>query len=254
MDLPRNEFRAALKAGRRQIGFWCTLPDSGLVELLAGCGYDWLTIDTEHSPLDAAGITPLLQAVAPYPVSALVRPGWNDPVEIKRLLDCGAQTLLVPYVQTADEARAAVAATRYPPHGIRGVSGGSRASRFGAVRDYTARASEELCLLVQVETTETLPRIEEIAAVDGVDGMFVGPADLAASMGHPGNATHPDVRAAVIDAIRRITAAGRPAGVLSTDPETLRLADEAGAAFIAVGLDTTVLRQGALRLREGWRG
>jgi 4-hydroxy-2-oxoheptanedioate aldolase len=252
MDLPRNAFKAALKEGRRQIGLWVTIPDGGTVELLAGCGYDWLLIDTEHSPLDAVGVMPLLQAAAPYPVSAIVRPGWNDPVEIKKLLDIGAQSLLIPYVQTAEEAAAAVAAVRYPPRGIRGVAGTTRATRYGAVKDYAARAHEETCLLVQVETAEALARIEEIAAVEGVDGIFIGPADLAASMGHAGNPGHPEVRAAVLDAVARIGAAGLPAGILSLDAGLLQAAAEAGAHFIAVDVDMALLRRGAMARAAEW--
>ena len=253
MDLPRNRFKAALAAGTRQIGFWCTLPDSGLVELLAGCGYDWLLIDSEHSPVNPVAALPLLQACAASPTSAVVRPGWNDPVEIKRLLDLGAQTLLVPYVQNADEARAAAAAVAYPPVGIRGVSGASRASGYGAVKDYVQHAREEICLLVQVETEAAMAEIEDIAAVDGVDGIFVGPADLAASMGHPGDAGHPEVRKAVRDAVQRITAAGKPAGFLSTDQGYVREIVEAGACFVAVGVDAALIRRGATALLSEWR-
>lgn len=253
MDLPRNAFRAALKEGRRQIGLWCQIPDSGMVELLAGCGYDWLMIDTEHSPMRAEDTLPLMQAAAAYPVSCVVRPGWNDPVEIKKLLDCGAQTVLVPYVQTAEEAARAVAAVHYPPRGMRGVAGITRATRYGAVQGYAARAAEEICLLVQVETVDAVARIEEIAAVDGVDGVFVGPADLAASMGLAGQPSHPDVLAAVADAVGRIVAAGRPAGFLSPDPKAVSVALEAGASFVAVDVDAAILRRGALATREAWR-
>lgn len=252
MDPIENHFKARLKAGERQIGFWSTLPDSGLVELLANCGYDWLLIDSEHSPLDPAAVMPLLQASDGYPTSAVVRPGWNDKVEIKRLLDLGAQTLLVPYVQDAEEARAAVAAVRYPPAGIRGVSGGSRASRYGAIADYVKRAGEEICLLVQVETMEAAARIEEIAAVDGVDGIFIGPADLAASMGYPGEPGHAEVRKAVCDAVRRIVAAGQPAGFLSGDQGYVQEVAEAGATFLAVGVDAALLRRHAVELRKSW--
>lgn len=250
--LPRNAFKAALAERQRQIGLWCTIPDNGLMELLAGCGYDWLLLDTEHSPVERSGVLPLLQACAAYPGSPVVRPGWNDPVEIKKLLDCGAQTLLIPYVQSAAEARAAVSAIRYPPRGIRGVAGMTRASRFGAVETYALHAEEELCLLVQVETAAAVERIEEIAALDGVDGIFVGPADLAASMGHPGGSGKPEMKAAVLDAIRRITAAGKPAGVLSADQAFLEDAAEAGAVFLAVDVDAAILRRGALARRAAW--
>lgn len=252
MDLPKNRFKAGLKSGQRQIGIWCTIPDNGLVELLAGTGFDWMLIDTEHSPMDAVSMMPLLQAVAPYPVTPIVRPGWNDPVEIKKMLDCGAQSLLIPYVQNADEARAAVAATRYPPEGIRGVSGSSRATRYGAIKDYAQRAHEEICLLVQVETTEALSNIENIAAIDGVDGIFIGPADLAASMGLAGQPTHPEVKSAIVDATRRIVAAGLPAGILSPNKPLLDAAAEAGAIFIAVGVESGLLRAAALAARAEW--
>ncbi|WP_306046408.1 HpcH/HpaI aldolase/citrate lyase family protein [Nioella sp. MMSF_3534] len=253
MDLPKNAFKAALKAGRKQIGMWVSIPDSGVVELLAGCGYDWLLIDTEHSAMGAVDTMPLMQAAAPYPVSAVVRPGWNDAVEIKKLLDCGAQSLLIPYVQNAEEAAAAVAATRYPPHGIRGMAGTTRATRYGAVKDYATRAHEEICLLVQVETAEALGQIEAIAAVEGVDGIFIGPADLAASMGYPGQGSHPEVKAAVVDAVKRITAAGLPAGFLSLDPVMLDAVNAAGGKFIAVDVDMVVLRREATAKAAAWR-
>lgn len=253
MDLPRNAFKAALKAGRTQIGLWVSIPDSGVVELLAGCGYDWLLIDTEHSPMGAVDTMPLMQAAAPYPVSTVVRPGWNDPVEIKKLLDCGAQSLLIPYVQNAEEAATAVAATRYPPQGIRGMAGTTRASRYGAIKDYATRAAEEICLLVQVETAEALANIETIAAVEGVDGIFIGPADLAASMGYPGQGSHPEVKAAVLDAVHRITAAGLPAGFLSLDPAMQDAVHEAGGAFIAVDVDMALMRREATAKAAHWR-
>ncbi len=253
MDLPKNALKAALKDGRRQIGLWITIPDSGVVEMLAGCGYDWILLDTEHSAMGAVETLPLMQAAAAYKVTTIVRPGWNNPVEIKKLLDLGVQTLLIPYVQNADEARAAVAAVRYPPAGMRGVAGMTRATGYGAIADYTKRAHEEICLLVQVETAEALRHIEAIAAVEGVDGIFVGPADLAASMGHPGEPGHPAVKAAVMDAIRRIRAAGLPAGFLSLDQATLREAADAGAGFIAVDVDAALLRRGALSRLAEWR-
>ncbi|MFD1797882.1 HpcH/HpaI aldolase/citrate lyase family protein [Paracoccus aurantiacus] len=230
-----------------------SIPDGGVVEMLAGCGFDWLLLDTEHSPMDAVSTMPLMQAAAPYAVSVVVRPGWNNPVEIKKMLDSGAQTLLIPYVQNAAEAAQAVAAVRYPPAGIRGVAGSTRASRYGAVNDYIKRANDEICLLVQVETVGALENIEEIAAVDGVDGIFVGPADLAASMGHPGEPSYPEVKAAILDSIRRITLAGLPAGILSLDDAFLDEAAQAGAQFIAIGVDTVQLRRGAISALGRWQ-
>lgn len=254
MDLPRNPFKAALAAGRPQIGIWCSIPEPGHAEALAGCGFDWMLIDTEHTTASLATVQSMLQAAAPYPTHAAVRPGWNDAVEIKRLLDAGAQTLLVPYVQSADEAAAAVAAVRYPPHGRRGVAGITRATRFGMVEGYTQRADAEICLLLQVETAEALERIEEMAAVPGVDGLFIGPSDLAASMGHPGAPDHPEVRRAVLDAIGRIRAAGRPAGILSLNPAFLREAVAAGSLFTAVDVDAAILYRHARELARAWKG
>ncbi|MFN3973224.1 MAG: aldolase/citrate lyase family protein [Gemmobacter sp.] len=252
MDLPKNRFKAALAAGQQQIGIWCSIPGSNHAEALAGCGFDWMLIDTEHTTADLTTVQAMLQAAAPYPTHCAVRPGWNDAVEIKRLLDAGAQTILVPYVQDAAEAARAVAAVRYPPNGTRGVAGITRASRFGMVADYTARADAEICLLVQVETAHALDRIEEIAGVEGVDGIFIGPADLAASMGHPGNPGHPAVRGAILAAIGRIRAAGRPAGILSLDPAFLAEAVAAGTTFTAVDVDAAILLRGARALAAEW--
>lgn len=254
MELPRNALKAALAEARAQIGLWVTLPGSDNAEALAGCGFDWLLIDTEHSTVSLDTVKSMLQAVAPYPVSAVVRPGWNDAVEIKRILDAGAQSILVPYVQNAEEAARAVAAVRYPPKGIRGVAGITRATRYGLVEGYTARADSEICLLVQVETAEALGHIEAIAAVDGVDGIFIGPADLATSMGYPGNPSAPEVRAAILDAIARIRQAGKPAGILSLDPALLRDAVQAGSVFTAVDVDQAILLRGARALAQSWKG
>ncbi|MGO4854784.1 HpcH/HpaI aldolase family protein [Phaeovulum sp. W22_SRMD_FR3] len=252
MNLPPNHFKAALRAGQRQIGLWSSLADPNAAELLAGCGYDWMMFDTEHSTASLNEVVGFLRALAPYPVSAVVRPGWNNPVEIKKLLDAGAQTLLIPYVQNAEEARAAVAAVTYPPHGLRGVSGITRATRYGAVAGYATRAQEEICLLVQVETREALLQLREIAQVPGVDGVFFGPADLAASLGHPGQPSHPEVRKAILDGIGVLGDLGVPAGILSLDQDFLREAKAAGALFIAVDIDSGLLRRAALARRAEW--
>jgi 4-hydroxy-2-oxoheptanedioate aldolase len=254
MKLPKNLFKAALAEGRAQIGLWVSIPGSDNAEALAGCGFDWLLIDTEHSTVALDTVKSMLQAIAPYPVSAAVRPGWNDAVEIKRILDAGAQTILVPYVQNAEEAARAVAAVRYPPAGLRGVAGITRASRYGLVEGYTAAADSEICLLVQVETAAALTQIEAIAAVDGVDGIFIGPADLAASMGHPGNPSAPPVKAAILDGIARIRAAGKPAGILSLDPAFLKEAVAAGSVFTAVDVDQAILLRGARAAANAWKG
>lgn len=248
MELPPNTFKRAILAGRQQIGLWCMIPGSFVTEALAGAGYDWLLLDTEHSPADVLTVLPQLQAAAAYDVTTVVRPAANDPVLIKRLLDCGAQSLLIPYVQSAEEARAAVAAVHYPPAGIRGVAGLTRASRFGRVTGYAGRAEQELCVLVQVETKRSLDAIEEIAAVEGVDGIFIGPGDLSASLGHPGELFHPEVVAAVEDAIKRVAAAGKPAGVLTYDIPFARRCMELGSLFTAVGADLAILVRGVERL------
>lgn len=244
MNLPENHFKRALREGRQQIGLWCSLPGSYVAEAVAGSGYDWLLFDTEHSPGDPLTVLAQLQAVAPYDVSAVVRPASNDTVLIKRFLDLGAQTLLIPYVQNAEEARAAVAAMRYAPDGVRGVSGLTRATRFGRIPGYGKRAAEQLCLLVQIETREALDQLEAIAAVQGVDGVFIGPADLAASLGHVGEPGHPDVVAAVEDAIRRLRAAGKPAGILTPDTRFAKRCIEIGTLFTAVAIDAGILARG----------
>ncbi|WP_454740044.1 aldolase/citrate lyase family protein [Cupriavidus necator] len=258
--LPTNHFKKALKEGRSQIGVWSTIPSPYVSELIAGAGYDWVLLDTEHTPTDVPLMLSQLQATAAaqppqgmLPTHAVVRPAWNDPVLIKRYLDIGAQTLLLPFVQNAKEAEAAVQATRYPGGGIRGMGGSTRAANFGRTADYVARAADELCVLVQVETSEALDQIEAIAAVDGIDGIFIGPADLSASLGHPGKANHPEVSKAIDDAIRRIRAAGKAPGILMVDEPRARECLELGAQFVAVALDTVMLRNGldgaAMRFR-----
>jgi len=241
MDIPANTFKQAIAAGRQQIGLWVSLASAYSVEVCAGAGFDWLVIDTEHSPNEVDTTLAQLQVVAAYPVAPVVRPAWNDKVLIKRHLDIGAQTLLIPYVQDAAEAAAAVAAIRFPTRGVRGVAGVTRASRFGRVSDYAKRAEDELCLLVQVENRAGLDNLEAIAKVDGVDGVFVGPADLAAGLGHLGEQSHAEVQSAIRDAIARIRACGKAAGILATDEASTRRYIEWGTTFTAVGLDAMVL-------------
>jgi 4-hydroxy-2-oxoheptanedioate aldolase len=241
MELPKNKFKQALRDGRHQIGLWCTLSHAYSAEIVSGSGYDWLLFDTEHSPADIECILGQLQAAAAYDVSAIVRPAANDTVLIKRYLDIGVQSLIVPYVQSAAEAQAAVAAVRYPPDGVRGVSAMTRANKFGRVKDYARRAAEELCLIVQVETRTALDALEAIAAVDGIDGIFIGPGDLAASLGHPGEPNNPAVRAVIEDTLRRIVACGKPAGILTPDAAFAKRAVEAGSRFTAIGIDAAIL-------------
>ena len=252
-NLP-NAFKAALKNGTHQLGIWNSIGGPTVVEQLATCGYDWVLIDTEHSPVGVNDVLPALQAVAAYPqTTAIVRPASNDTVLIKRVLDLGAQTLLIPYVQSVEEAQAAVSAMRYAPRGVRGVAGVTRASRFGKIENYATRAEEQLCLVVQVETKMAVDRLEEIATVDGVDAVFIGPADLAASLGHPGNTGHPEVVATVEDAIGRLKKIGVPAGILTLDRAFAGRCMELGTAFTAVGVDLALLDQAATALQQEFR-
>ena len=224
MQLKPNAFKRGLASGTPQIGIWCSMCSPVGAEILGDAGFDWILLDTEHAPNDPMQVMHLLQAVQGGDTPAVVRVAWNDAVLIKRLLDVGAQSLLVPYVQNEDEAARAVSAVRYPPLGVRGVAGNARATRFGRIPDYFAKADGEICLLVQAETAQALARIEAMAKIDGLDGIFIGPADLAASMGHLGNPRHPDVRKAIDDAIKRIRKAGKAAGILSKNKVFMRSA------------------------------
>src|ERR671925_459017 len=245
MNLPENPFKRALAARKAQIGLWSSLSSNYTVEVIAGAGFDWLLLDTEHSPSDLENLLTQLQAAASYPTHPVVRVPWNDMVTVKRVLDIGAQSLLVPYVQNADEARSAVAHTRYPPAGVRGVAGTTRATRFGRVKDYARRAHEEICVLVQVETQAALDNIEAICGIEGVDGVFVGPADLHASMGYPGEIANPRVKPLIDEAIRRIRKCGRAPGILTPNEADARHWLECGALFVAVGADVGILARGA---------
>jgi 4-hydroxy-2-oxoheptanedioate aldolase len=245
MELPQNAFKRALKAGRAQIGLWSSLSSNYTVEVIAGAGFDWILLDTEHSPNDLESVLSQLQAAAPYPTHPVVRVAWNDMVLIKRMLDIGAQSLLVPYVSTPEEAAAAVSYVRYPPAGVRGVAGTTRASRFGRVKDYARRAHEEICLLVQVETQRALDNLEAICAVDGIDGVFIGPADLHASLGYPGEIANAKVKPLIDEAVRRIRKCGRAPGILTPSEADARHWLDCGALFVAVGADVGILARGA---------
>ncbi len=254
MDLPRNTFKHAIAAGQLQIGLWCSLCSNVAAEIVAHSGYDWLLLDTEHSPNELPDILSHLQAVQAGTASAIVRPAWNDMVLIKRYLDIGAQSLLIPFVQNPEEARSAVAATRYPPAGIRGITGSGRASRYGRVSDYLKNASREICLLVQVETRSALDQIEQIASVEGVDGVFIGPNDLSASFGHIGNWGHPEVQAALKDAVQRLKKIGKPAGILTPNEEEAKRFIAWGYTFVAVGSDLGLLARNADALAKKFKG
>ena len=241
MELPVNHFKRAIQANRPQIGLWCNFATYHTVELLSRSGFGWLLLDMEHAPSDMHTLHQQLMAMVGGNSSAVVRPPWNDTVMIKRCLDIGAQTLLLPYVQTEAEASAAVAATRYPPDGVRGVAGSTRAAAYGRVKDYLNTAHNELCLLVQLETRKSLDNLEAICNIDGIDGVFIGPNDLAADMGHRANIPHPEVQSAISDAIKRIRACGKAPGILVGEADGQRMLD-LGAVFVAVGSDTGLLR------------
>ena len=242
-----NTFRDALATADRPLaGMWVCSGSPLIAEICAGSGLDWLLIDAEHSPNGLESILAQLQAVNGYPVQVLVRPPVNDTVLIKQYLDLGVQNLLIPMVNSVAEAEAAVAATRYPPHGVRGVGSAlARAARWNRVPDYLARASETVSVTVQIESTAAVEAVEEILAVDGVDAIFLGPSDLAASMGVLGQQEHPKVRAAVEHCLTAAKAAGKPAGVNAFNPATARHYLDVGAAFVLVGADVAILARGS---------
>ena len=241
MELPQNRFKAALKEGRQQLGLWSGLRSTVTTEIFATCGFDFLVVDMEHGPNEVADVQMQLQVIAGYPnVSALVRPPWNDPVAIKRVLDVGAQTLVIPYVQTVEEATRAVAAMRYPTDGFRGVAGIGRAARYGAVDDYLRRANDEMCLFVQLESVEALRELERIAAVPGVDGIFIGPADLSASMGYLGQMRAEPVLEAIRGAFERARKAGTRSGFLTTPQDAQQYVD-IGVDMLAVASDVALV-------------
>ncbi|MCE5983509.1 4-hydroxy-2-oxoheptanedioate aldolase [Pseudomonas wadenswilerensis] len=255
MDMPVNRFKQRLQRGEAQIGLWLGLAEPYCAELAANAGFDWLLIDGEHAPNDLRGMLGQLQAIAPYPAQAIIRPVIGDTALIKQVLDIGAQTLLVPMVESAEQARQLVRAMHYPPKGVRGVGSAlARASRWNSIPGYLEQADEQMCLLVQIESLEGLQNLDAIAAVEGVDGVFIGPADLSASMGYRGNPAHPEVQAAIEQAIGQIQKAGKAAGILSADEALARRYLELGAGFVAVGVDTTVLMRGLQGLAGRFKG
>ena len=252
-DLPKNKFKEALLAGKRQIGLWVTSRDAVATEMLAQTGFDAITIDCEHTTHDIHSVVQALQAMKGSDVSPVVRPPSNDPIFLKRLLDAGVQSFVIPYVQNADEARLAAEAVAYAPNGFRGVAGATRATMFGAIPNYFTRARDEICLIVQVESQEALDNIEEIAAVEGVDGIFIGPADLAADMGFGGNSAAQEVQAVILGALEKIRAAGKAPGILSLNDDFTRQYLHVGAQFVAVGIDVVMLAQTARDTAQKWK-
>jgi 4-hydroxy-2-oxoheptanedioate aldolase len=249
-----NPFKHALKAGRLQLGLWHSLSSHLVAEILADAGFDWILLDTEHAPNELPMVLAELQALRGGTAHAVVRPAWNDPVIIKRLLDIGAQSLLIPYVETEEEARRAVMSVRYPPDGFRGFAGQARASRYGRIKGYHAAANAEICLLLQVETKLGLENLEAIAGVEGVDGVFVGPGDLSAALGYLGQPNHPDVIKIIDDMIPRIKNTGCAPGILTGDVELAQHYIDRGCLFAAVGSDLGLLARGADQLAAKFKG
>ena len=258
MQSPVNPFKKALQEKRAQIGLWMGLADHYCAEICAGAGFDWLLIDGEHSPNDLRSMLQQAQVIAAYPgTHAIARMpvghGHVGTALIKQYLDLGIQTLLVPMVDTAQQAADLVHAMRYPPLGIRGM-GGARASRWGRYPNYAREANAQVCLLVQAETRAALDNLDAIVATEGVDGVFIGPADLSASLGHVGNPGHKEVQAAIDDTIRRIVKGGKAAGILTPDEALARHYLELGATFVAVGLDNNLLARATSQLAAKFKG
>jgi 4-hydroxy-2-oxoheptanedioate aldolase len=253
MDMPVNVFKQSLRSGRQQLGLWVGLADSYVAELLATTGFDWLLIDAEHSPNDPRSVLAQLQAIAAYRVQPIVRPVCGNVEIIKQYLDLGVQTILVPMVETAEQAATIVAATRYPTRGVRGVGSAlTRSSRWNQVENYLQRADEEMCVVVQIESVKALTNLAAIVAVDGVDGIFFGPADLSASMGLLGKPGDASVQAAMAEGIAIAKRAGKAAGTLTSDETLARQYVAMGATFIAAGVDTALLVRAATQLRASF--
>ncbi len=249
MKLPINTFKRALTSGRPQYGLWLGLPDTICAEIGASAGFDWLLIDAEHAPYSVRDVHNHLQAIAPYQVPALVRPAEGRTALLKQLLDVGAQSLLIPMVDTAEQARQLVQDVRYPPQGARGLGTSmARAARWNRVDGYLHSANDEICLIVQAETTTAMANLEEIVAVEGVDGVFIGPSDLSASMGHVGNPGHPDVVSAIEAGFATIAGAGKAAGVLAVDEQLAQHYVAHGAVFVGVGVDAALLANATRQL------
>ena len=248
-----NQFRADLRAGKRLIGCWASLAAPITTEILGLAGFDWILLDGEHSPNDVTTFVPQLMALKGSPSAPVVRPPWNEPVIIKRLLDIGFHNFLLPYVETADQARGAVAATRYPPEGIRGVSVAHRSNMYGTVPGYFSDINDNITVLLQIESRQGLGAIDDIAAVDGVDGLFVGPSDLAAAFGHLGNANHPEVQGAIRHVFARAHAAGKAAGILAGVEDDARRYLDWGATFVAVGSDLGLFRAASQALSDRFK-
>ncbi|MEQ9694598.1 HpcH/HpaI aldolase/citrate lyase family protein [Shimia sp. SDUM112013] len=249
MPAPKNTFKAALAQGTPQIGLWVVTAEPSLTEMIGTAGFDWLVLDGEHAPNDIRSLKDAMTALNGSGSHPVVRIPIGETWMVKQVLDAGAQTVLVPMVDTAEQAREMAAAMLYPPLGVRGMgASGARASRFGEIADYVATANDEVCLLVQAESRTALENLDEILAVDGVHGVFIGPADLSADMGYPGNAGAPEVQEAIEDAIRRIVVSGKAAGILTQTLEGAKTYLALGATFVAVGIDMVIYAKATRQL------
>lgn len=253
MENPVNHFKRGIYAGQQQIGLWSSLASNMSVELLAGAGYEWLLLDTEHSPNEVPMVFSQLQACMEHTTQPIVRPPSNDQVTVKRYLDAGVQTFLIPMVDTPAEAAAAVSYTRFPPEGVRGFAAASRASRYGRIKNYHQNAQAEICVLVQIESAKAIDNLEAICAVPGVDGVFVGPGDLSSALGYLGDQGNEKVVTLIEDLIRRIVKAGNRPGILTSDETLARRYIDAGCIFTAIGADTGILVKGADALRARFK-
>lgn len=254
MPAPTNAFKKSLADGDTLFGCWMSFAEPFTAEVMGRAGFDWLLIDGEHSPNDIRSIRDQVLALAPSESHPIVRVPIGETWILKQVLDLGVQTVLVPMVETAAEAEDLVRACRYPPDGKRGVGYGvSRAGGFGQFTNYGQTADAQICLLLQVETKTGLENLDEILQVDGVDGVFIGPSDLAASMGYLGQATHPDMQATILRALARISASGKAAGILTTDDAMIQASLDAGARFVAVAMDIALLLEGAKAVAETWQ-
>jgi len=251
-----NAFKTLLnqRAEHTPLGTWVMSASPIVIEAIGTAGFDWGVVDMEHTPLDLMDLVHLLQAVAGTPMHPVVRVPWNDTVMVKRVLDAGAATLLFPFIQNADEARRAVAACWYPPDGVRGMAGMSRGSRFGTTPNYFKVANAGVCKLLQLETPEAVAHLEEIAAVPGVDALFVGPGDLSGVMGHVGDLTHPDVMAVMTDAAARAARLGMPIGTVGGTPEVVAQYRAMGYDYVAVASDLGLLMRSAQAALAAMRG
>lgn len=253
MNVPTNKFKAGLQRGDLQIGLWSSLCSNIAAEIISHSGFDWILLDTEHAPNEPHMLIAQMQAMVLGTAAPVVRPAWNDMVLIKRILDSGAQSILVPFVGTKDEAEAAVSYARFPPDGVRGAMGASRAASFGRIKNYLTTANAEIAVIAQAETIDAVNNIEEIAAVDGIDAVFIGPSDLSASMGHVNNPSHPEVQAVMKRGFEAIVKSGKPAGTLAYDPNDARRYIDWGVTFVAVGSDASVLLRGTAALAQSFK-